>query len=219
MIGHALKRAAQLEVVAALALLGDDVMARRLSWCMEARVGRRHGAPWPHRLCRSAGCSWCGRSLVMRWWRGLKQWIMEMGEQITLVEIPLGQDGDLRTQVRRLRRRLRDLRDRHARCSGFHRWRSVAFAGLVSANNRALIMVSHKDITRRELHALLEQHLGPVSLSDLGEATPSTMFPASVASSIAHARRGVEPLRVIILPQRLFTHDTSRYLDPLPVVF
>src|SRR3954452_288386 len=117
----------QERVIAALREGGDERLADRLAHCLKARIGRRSddGRPW---TCRSAGCSWCRKTTMRRWWNGVQRWIIEGGEPVSIATIPLQyRPGELRAAVARLRRACRDVRDRAARPRA--RGRSVALAG------------------------------------------------------------------------------------------
>ena len=108
----AMAYAAQQQVIAALYLIGEVDLADRLERCMTARRERRGGDGWPF-TCRSAACVWCRRPMIRSWWNGMCQWSAEATSSLAI--IPLHSSAGLPDAVRRLRRGLRDVRDRMAR--------------------------------------------------------------------------------------------------------
>jgi hypothetical protein len=122
-----------------------------------------------------------------RWWRGFRIWLV--GTEISLAIIAL--NGDPITATRRLRKGLRDVRDRAARHD--HRWAAVAMAGLTD-EGRALILIQHAGITRDELWTRFERRWPAVIVVDRGDATPSSRMTVDAAAALARRRRGIEPI-------------------------
>ncbi len=154
---------AQAEVIIALRMIGEIDLAIRLELCMNTRLERHHGDGWPH-ICRSAACVWCRRSLIRGWWNGMCHWSAEAATSslaIMRIDSPVG----LHDAVRRLRRGLRDVRDRMARRRRL--WREVGFAGMAGGDRRALVLVSHDGVDRREVWMcwMCCAHGGPMSWS------------------------------------------------------
>src|ERR1700722_12792600 len=106
----------QAEVIAKLTLSGEDDLALRLARCQSARLWRSTGWVW---RCRLVGCWSCRRANMRIWWAGMREWA---GLDATLISIPSGDDAI--EAMRRLRRGLRDVRDRAARRD--QRWSEVA---------------------------------------------------------------------------------------------
>lgn len=129
-------------------LNGHHDVAERFYRCQHDRQHRQIGwYPW---RCRSPGCGACRRNLVRTWWQAFGGWLT--GPEISLAIVPLC-DDPIRA-IRRLRKGLRDVRDRTARQD--HRWAAVAIAGLVDGD-RALLLVEHHGIERRLLWSVLER--------------------------------------------------------------
>ena len=212
---------AQAEVVAALLATGDTRAAARLRRCAEAREARRRGDGWPW-TCRSAGCAWCRRALVLRWWRGLRHWVEQDGAPVSLALLPLGhRPGRLRAAVSHLRRACRDVRDRAARRSG--RWRGVVMAGMATSTGVALVLVGHAGVGRAEVGDMLRRRWPGAAIGDVDEALPSWIMSAEDAAELARARRGAEPLRVVVPAQRSARPDgvggdSHAWTGPLPFV-
>ena len=212
---------AQAEAVAALLATGDTRAAARLRRCAEARAARRRGDGWPW-TCRSAGCAWCRRALLLRWWRGLRSWVEQDGAPVSLAALPLGHEpGRLRAAVSRLRRACRDVRDRAARRS--RRWRGVVMAGMATAQGIALVLVGHAGVARAEVVRALSGRWPGAAVGDPAAALPSWIMSAEDAAELARARRGAEPLRVVVAAQRGARSggvdgDAHAWTGPLPVV-
>jgi hypothetical protein len=118
--------------------------------------------------------------------------------------------------VRRLRRGLRDVRDRVARRS--RRWRDVRFAGMAGGDRAAMVLISHEDIERCEVLDILRQRWPDILVKSLEHEEPTWVMTAEDAADLGRRRRGVEPLRIVIMPQ----HDrqvAAPVIEPMPVVF
>jgi hypothetical protein len=76
----------------------------------------------------------------------------------------------------------------------------VAMAGLADGD-RALILIKHDGIDRAEVWAVLERRWPEVGLCDPRDIEPSAAMSAEDAASLARCRRGVDPLRIVILEQ------------------
>lgn len=219
-------RAEQVRVISALRATGEPHPADRLARCMEARGAQRQGDGWPW-TCTSAGCAWCGRALRRRWWTGMRRWIVQEGALVSLAVLPLHHHpGDLRAAVARLRRACRDVRDRTARRNW--RWRAVAVAGMATGDGTALLFFRHTGVDRAAIAQVLGKRWPSSVVGDVGAKPPSWTFAAEDAAELARARRGVEPLRVVVLAQRAANtderrrgseHDSVEAHAPMPVAF
>ena len=219
--------AEQERLIAALQGSGDTHVAARLQRCMAAMTTRRQGAGWPW-MCRgSGGCVWCRQALGRRWWRGLRHWIMEGGGAATLAVVPLPHSpGGLRPAVRRLRRAVRDVRDRAARRR--RAWRAVAIAGMAAGDDQALLLVRRRQIDPEEVAEVFEARWPDAFVGPVGAVEPSWSLTTEDAAELARVRRGVEPLRIVVPPQRVAdTGARHRHaalempvsLEPMPVAF
>jgi hypothetical protein len=204
--------AAQQEVIAALHAIDEVDLAGRLGRCMTARHERHHGDGWPF-TCRSAACVWCRRPMMRSWWNGMCQWTAE-ATMSCLAIIPL-HTAALPDAVRRLRRALRDVRDRMARRR--KRWRDVSFAGLAGGDRTALVLIIHEGIDRRVVQDVLHRRWPVATVNELRHEEPAVAMTAEDAAALGRCRRGVEPLRIVIMPQ----HDRqgpSLATEPMPVL-
>jgi hypothetical protein len=208
----AMMYAAQQEVIAALHAIGEPDLADRLENCMTARRERHHGDGWP-RTCRSVACVWCRRPMIRAWWAGMCQWTAVARSSLATMRIdsPVG----LPDAVRRLRRGLRDVRDRTARHR--NRWRDVCCAGMAGGDHTALVMIIHEGIDRREVQDVLHHRWPGATGNELRHEEPAVAMTAEDAAALGRCRRGVEPLRIVIMPQ----HDrqvASSAAEPKPVL-
>ncbi len=220
--------AAQVRVISALRATGDLHPADRLARCMQARGARRRGDGWPW-TCGSAGCAWCGRALARRWWLGFVQWAMEEEDDAAVSHAVLPArlcPGDLRAAVARLRRACRDVRDRTARRN--RRWCDVALAGMVTGDGTALLLIRHAGVERMEIAGVLRRRWPGSVVGDVGAKSPSWTFTTGESAELARARRGVEPLRIVVLPRRgantggrrrADAHELAEQFAPMPIAF
>lgn len=84
-------------------------------------------------------------------------------------------------------------------------WRSVAFAGMIGGDHRALVMISHQGIDRREVLGVLCRRWPDIALKDLEHEEPTVAMLADDAADLGRCRRGIEPLRIVIMPQHAFS--------------
>ena len=206
----------QQEVIAALYEIGDSDLADRLERCMAARQERHYGDGWPY-SCRSSACLWCRRAMIRGWWEGMRYW-SEAATTLSLAIISIRSPAGLPDAARRLRRGLRDVRDRTAR--RFRRWRTVSFAGLTGGDHRALVLISHDGVERRELLDVLRRRWPSVVLKDLAQEEPMWAMTPDDAADLGTHRRGAEPLRILVMPQRItrVTVAPLREIEPMPIL-
>jgi hypothetical protein len=155
--------------------------------------------------------------MIRGWWAGIRYW-SETAAVSSLVVITMAPPAGLYDAVIRLRRGLRDVRDRTAR--HWKRWRSVSFAGLMGGDHKALIIVAHQGVDRREVLDVLRQRWPSVVLKDLEQEEPTWVMTAYDAADLGSRRRGVEPLRVLVMPQKItrVTIAPVRVIEGMPVV-
>lgn len=204
---RACAEAHQTEVIGALTATGDDAIARRLRRCQDDRQQRQTGWPW---RCHSPGCWSCRRAMMRRWWRGFCLWLA--GGDLSLALIP--GKGDPGAGIGKLRKGLRDVRDRAARQD--RRWAAVRMAGLAS-DAVAAVLVQHCGIDRAEVGARLMRRWSDVVLIDPGDITSvSEKMTVAHAAALARRRRGIEPIRIIVPPQMAAL--SGEHDAPMPLV-
>jgi hypothetical protein len=203
----------QEEVIAALHAMGDHNLAGRLERCAMARRDRHHGGSWP-RLCCSVACAWCRRPTIRSWWGGFCDWTAAIGTS-SLAIIQIDSSAGLPAAVRQLRRGLRDVRDRTAR--RWRRWREVCFAGLADGDHMALLLISHQGVERREVDDVLRRRWPTVVVKSLEHEVPTVTMSAADAADLGQRRRGIEPLRIVVMPQH-HRQVVPPVLEPMPVL-
>jgi hypothetical protein len=204
---------AQQQVIVALRSIGEVDLADRLEGCMTARRERHYGDGWP-RTCRSAACVWCRRAMICGWWHGMCRWSAEAATS-SLAIIPVHSPEGLHNAVLRLRRGLRDVRDRMVRRR--NRWRDVCFAGMADGDHVALVLVTHEGIDRREVEAVLRRRWPDVVVKSLEQEEPAVAMSPADAANLGRCRRGIEPMRVVIMPQQ-DRQIAAPVVEPMPVL-
>ncbi len=134
---------------------------------------------------------------------------------MSLVTIPLTVEPLIAT--RRLRKALRDVRDRQARIDPA--WRAVAMAGMLSGDH-LLMVTQHHGIERDTLWATLERRWPDALVTVPGSIEPNSVMTVDAAVALACARRGIEPVRVVVPAQRAALSLSAIGWDqPMPVLF
>jgi hypothetical protein len=199
----------QAAVISILVMIGRHDIAARIARCQQERQ-HRQPAQYPWR-CGSAGCWQCRRTAMYRWWRRFRVWRGDVQDTSLAV---LTINGDLIAGTRRLRKGMRDIRDRMTRDDP--RWASVAMAGLVG-DRVAVTLVKHPGLARADVWWALAGRWPDIVLTEIDNATPSNAMLADDAVSLALCRRGIEPVRIIVLEQVTASHDP--WGEPMPMVF
>jgi hypothetical protein len=135
---------------------------------------------------------------MQSWWAGIRDWAAPATSSLAIITLrsPTG----LRHAILRLRRGLRDVRDRTARRN--EHWRTVCFAGLAGGDRRALVLIEHEGVHWHEVLDVLRRRWPEVIMKDLEHEIPTSVMTSDDAADLARCRRGVEPMRIVVLPQR-----------------
>jgi hypothetical protein len=152
--------------------------------------------------------------MMRSWWNGMCQWSAEAASCLAI--IPLYSSVGLPDAVRRLRRGLRDVRDRMVRRR--RRWREVCCTGMAGGDGTALVLVSHEGVDRCEVEAVLRRRWPDTTVKEFEQETPTVAMTAEDAADLGRCRRGVEPLRIVVMPQHYRLPITSPIVQPMPVV-
>lgn len=197
-------------MIASLIESGHADIAGRLLCCQHDRLNRQPGCyPW---RCRAPGCAACRRTLARRWWQAFDAWITRSETSLAIIPVVC----DPISAARKLRKSLRDVRDRAARRDC--RWRAVAMAGLVDGD-RALILLQHPGIDWMRLWTVLERRSPDVVLTNPGSVEPTSALTVEAAAALARRRRGIEPVRIIVLPQVIAPAVGQDHWDePMPML-
>ena len=81
-------------------------------------------------------------------------------------------------------------------------WRDVSFAGMAGGDHAALMMVTHEGVDRPEVEAVLHRRWPDVVVKSLEQEQPAVAMLAGDAADLGRCRRGVEPLRIVVMPQQ-----------------
>src|ERR1700733_16014389 len=99
-------------------------------------------------MFRAAQRKWLAahlRPMIRSWWNGMCQWTAAATTSLAIIALLLS--AGLPDAVRRLRRGLRDVRDRTTRHR--NRWRDMCCVGMAGGDHTALGMITHEGIDRR----------------------------------------------------------------------
>jgi hypothetical protein len=94
----------------------------------------------------------------------------------------------------------------------------VSFAGLMGGDHRALVLISHQGVDRHEVLSVLRQRWPNVVVKDLALEEPAWAMSADDAADLGSRRRGAEPLRVVVMPQRVLHVAATPIIEGMPVV-
>jgi hypothetical protein len=68
--------------------------------------------------------------------------------------------------------------------------------------DRTLILIQHAGIPRAALRCTLQRRWPQVALHDPAHTEPNSWLNVADAADLARRRRGIEPLRIVVMPQR-----------------
>lgn len=100
----------------------------------------------------------------------------------------------------------------------------MTIAGMATSDSEVLLLVRHAGIDRGEVADILQRRWPGAIVGDVGTLAPSWEMPVENAVELARARRGVEPLRIVVLAQRASFDEQgvdgspTPGLEPMPVL-
>jgi hypothetical protein len=91
---------------------------------------------------------------------------------------------------------------------------------MIGGDHKALIIVAHQGMARREVLDVLRRRWPDVMLKDLTQEEPAWVMTAQDAADLGRRRRGAEPLRVLVMPQKITRVAVApeRVIEPMPVL-
>jgi hypothetical protein len=91
---------------------------------------------------------------------------------------------------------------------------------MAGGDHRALVMISHQGMDRREVQGVLCHRWPDVVMKSLEHEEPAWEMTAGEAADLGRRRRGVEPLRVAVMAQRVrrMTVVLAPMIEPMPMV-
>jgi hypothetical protein len=81
-----------------------------------------------------------------------------------------------------------------------------------------MVMVSHGGIDQREVLEVLQRRWPDVVIKKLGQEEPTWEMLPDDAAELGRCRRGVEPVRLIIMPQQEREVTTASLFGSVPVL-
>ena len=82
----------------------------------------------------------------------------------------------------------------------------------------ALVLITHQGINHWEVQNVLSHRWPRVVVKDLAQEQPVVAMSPADAAALGQCRRGVEPLRVVIMPQHYRQPITAPAVEPMPVL-
>ncbi len=82
-----------------------------------------------------------------------------------------------------------------------------------------MLIIQHAGITRAATWSMLERRWPEIMLSDVGNVEPSAWMTVDDTAALARRRRGIEPIRVAVPPQRVTTNLREQWDEPMPMLF
>jgi hypothetical protein len=202
----------QQAVIDTLLSMSEPDLAARLGRCMTTHRSR-HGGNGRRFSCQSAACVWCRPMMIHGWWVGICDWAEATS---SLAILSIDSSIGLLDGTRHLRRAIRDVRDRVARHT--NAWREVGFGGIIGGDRRAMIIVSHAGIDRCDVLDVMRRRWPAVVIKRPAREEPTWEMLPDDAAELGRCRRGVEPLRVTIMPQQDQEVTTSSLVSSIPVL-
>lgn len=89
---------------------------------------------------------------------------------------------------------------------------------MATGDGTAFVLINHPDVARSEVTAVLRKRWPEVAVVDVDALGPCWSISTEAAAELARIRRGIEPLRAVVLPQRK-TDPAAMAVEPMPIVF
>lgn len=197
----------QARIIARAFSSGECWLAERLTDCQRARLWRTRETRY---RCRSAACHACRRAAMTRWWNAIvSAWAGDRSTAVQMSGLIWPNEG---VPAARLRRQLRDWRDGLARSQPL--FAALGMAGFFTGEHAHLV-VQHSGLHRDVLlHALGSRwDVRAISM----QAGLSTCLEVDHAIQAGTLRRGVEPIRIFVMPQRSTYVRRSSDEEPMPM--
>ena len=93
------------------------------------------------------------------------------------------------------------------------------FRRMMGGDHTAMVVISHEGIGRREVLDVLSRRWPDVVVKDLEQEEPAWTMTADDAADLGSRRRGVEPLRIVVMPQKITRVAVAApVIEPMPYV-
>jgi len=88
---------------------------------------------------------------------------------------------------------------------------------MIDGDRKALLLISHNGVERWEVQEVLRRRWPAVIVKSLDGEMPTVTMSAADAADLGACHRGIEPLRIVVMPQR--DRQVIRpMIEPLPVL-
>ena len=82
----------------------------------------------------------------------------------------------------------------------------------------ALVLISREGLDRRGVEDVLLRRWPDFLMKEFEQEAPIVAMSSGDAADLGRCRRGVEPLRIVILPQQDRQAITLTIIEPIPVI-
>ena len=96
-------------------------------------------------------------------------------------------------------------------------------AGMATSENTVWLLIRHPEIGRTEAAEVFRRRWLGSSVRDVGAASPPWAMLVEDVVELARARRGVEPVRIVVLAQQVHRQPDASWhatfpVEPMPVL-
>jgi hypothetical protein len=88
---------------------------------------------------------------------------------------------------------------------------------LADGDHTALLLISHEGIERPEVGEVLRRRWPALAVKSLEHEAPAVTMSAIDAADLGRCRRGIEPLRIVVMPQQDW-QIAAPVVEPIPVI-
>jgi hypothetical protein len=74
---------------------------------------------------------------------------------------------------------------------------------MIGGDHRALVLISHEGVDRRDILDVLRRRWPDIVLKNLEHEEPMWEMTPDEAAGLGTRRRGVEPMRILVMPQKI----------------
>ena len=89
---------------------------------------------------------------------------------------------------------------------------------MVGGNRTAMVIISHEGLDRREVLDVLRRRWPTVVVKSVELEEPALAMSSQDAADLGRCPRGVEPLRIVIMPPKISRRTIATVTEPMPVV-
>jgi hypothetical protein len=90
----------------------------------------------------------------------------------------------------------------------------------MGGDHKALVLIAHQGVDRREVLDVLSRRWPDVVVKEPEQEEPTWLMTAYDAVELGSRRRGAEPLRVLVMPQKItrVAVAPARVIEAMPVL-